>query len=235
MLDSPIKLRLCIRFTWRVATVVSFFCLNVAICQENASDTEIVNYDSSWVQALLKGERGRVAENLVASIQKESSKNTTVKKTYRSRELWQDAELRDIILNFAQFGESAAGQLRDTVNTLSGPARDIVVIILGLQGDSTVRADLKSIVESSPNHTAREMAVLALSGFDNPADIAVFRAALEDTFWVTTHWDYILEDGRDSEPFYPVREKAAEALRSLGFQVTHDFSGNYTILREPKW
>lgn len=222
------------RFTYKVAMVACFFGANIAICQENAIDTTNVNYDSSWVQSVLNDEGGSVAKNLFACIQKESIITTPIKKVYRPRELWEDAKLRDIIFNFAAFGKSAATELRDTVSFASSPTKDIVTVILGLQGDSTVKQDLRSIIKSGESHTVREIAVHALSGCKDPADIPLFKQALSDTFWVTTYKDYILEDGRDHETFYPVRDKAAEALRSFGFTVTHDFSGNYTILEDPK-
>ncbi len=222
-----------IEFTLNL-TIFSFFVFfpTGASSQEAIKELTKVNTDSLWTAYMEQGSTSEAVDDLIIRVQNELAKPTTIKGT--SIDFWPDAVLRSIIFKFAEICKPASEQLRNRLGNLSPPIRDLTIIILGMQGDSTVKRDLRAIIETNDNPTARELATYSLAGFMDKKDIPIFKKALADTFWVTTHWDYVLEDGRDYETFYPVRDKAAEALRGMGFLVTHDFSGNYTILEEPK-
>ncbi len=217
-----------------VSLAILIFMFQNAICQENDIGFTWGKYDSVWVTDLLARGNSNAVDSLSKAIQIESMVSTPVGRIYNPREISDDALLCKIIRNFTKFGVSASPEIRNTLNSSSTPVKEFLTIILGFQGDSSIKEDLRTIIATNGNPTARELAAYSLGGFKDTNDILLFKEALSDTFWVTTRWDYSLEDGRDSATFYPVRQKAADALISMGFKVTHDFSGNYTILEEPK-
>jgi hypothetical protein len=219
-------LQITIFMLWALSTDASF-------SQDINKGSAPTNVDSLWAAYMEQGKESEAVDDLIVRLQNELASPTKITNT--NIDFWPDAVLRSRVFKFAEIAKSASGELRSALDTLSSPVREFAVIILGLQSDSSVKGDLRIIIATSGNPTARELAAYSLAAFMDRNDIPLFKEALADTFWVTKHWDYILEDGRDSETYYPIRDIAAEALRSMGFQVTHDFSGNYTILREPKW
>lgn len=199
---------------------------------ENENNNLVQDTRTSWVVALDNNDTSKAVADLISALENEFEYPSSKEQIRQSWMTHSDLALKRYILTLGQIGPSISDQLRDTMGSLPFQTKNSVIISLGIQGDSTTKDDLRTIVSSNESPDLRAYAVIALRQFRDTTDIELFKGALADTFGVRVYRDYILEDGNDYDDIYPVREEAAGALREMGFTVTRDYNGNFTINEE---
>jgi len=102
-----------------------------------------------------------------------------------------------------------------------------LILTLGFLKDEDVHDDIRDLLANDHEGNIRATAARTLAKYIDVNDIPLLKEALKDTARVKNTSDVFYE-GRP-EFRYPVRQEAAVPLRKMGFKVTPESSGNYTV------
>lgn len=122
--------------------------------------------------------------------------------------------VKDVLTRaLVRLGEDALPHLRDAMEDASPAVKESLVIARGMLGDDGVAQALRELLAGSSSEATRKGAAEALGRLGDRESIPLLIEALEDPFVGT-------EQGcHHVEVVFPVRARAAEALRSMGVEL----------------
>jgi hypothetical protein len=191
-----------------------------------ARDPQRALRDSSWesrlVAAKALAKRANVpvprrAELLLAALRREVSAPTTAPPAGGSYLSASSLSKLHLAQTLGALGAEATPVLRQGAAASGGEAREWTLIALGYAGAREAAPPLRQLLATSPRGEVRMSAAHVLGKLRDRDAIPALRAALADPFTATVARDDVR--GAPSRRLYPVRARAASALRTLGVAV----------------
>jgi HEAT repeat protein len=193
--------------------------------QPDAADLAAILRDSSWQARLgavnsLAGRRdipaARRAELLLAGLEREIARPTDSLR-FPGGYLPSSSTFRLQFMRVIEsLGPDAVGPARTAAERSSLEAREWMLLARAGAGDVDAAPSLRELLKNSRSPTVRMTAARLLGRLGDRSAIPELRTALADPFTaVADQSDLRIQ----SSSFYPVREQAAGALRSLGINV----------------
>lgn len=125
-----------------------------------------------------------------------------------------------------ELGSGAQPSMRARLQKAAGEEREWILLGLGYAADSAVAPQLRQTLSSSRSGVVRMTSAHVLGKLRDSAAAPQLEAALGDRFSARVAHNDVGEAG---EPVrYPVRDRAASALRKLGYRV--DYRGSLPVL-----
>jgi len=170
-----------------------------------------------------------ISKLFVESINREILHPSSLEFSLNSYATNSERVLRQYVFNLVELGPSITSLLYSYLDSLSGDVRNWIIIVLGFDKQQSVHEELRLLLLNNPNPNLRSMAARALSQYADSSDIEVFKKALSDPHKITYQSDHITETQGNTRTVYPVHSEAAAALREMGYVITVDSSGVFTI------
>lgn len=129
--------------------------------------------------------------------------------------------------SLGELGPDAVDTLKKTAEEGSGEVRERAVLALGYAGEREVIPRLRELLRLSEHWQVRNSAAYLLGELQAEEAVPELKQALQDNYTLTR------EVYGDLREFYPVRQKAAGALKKLGFGIERGEGADEFRVLEP--